>query len=275
MTGIIGAICGDIIGSTYERLNFKKDKKVEKIPYDFNIITKGMRPTDDSVCTLAVADWLMHTNRTNDELIDKLHYWCTKYYFGFAGMFRKWIDNKSREPYNSYGNGSAMRVSPVGWYAKTEDECLMLAKQSAEVTHNHPYGISGAQCVALAIFYVRQGMSKDEILKKLIEKFPEFDFTKSYDEIYPDYKFECINQVSIPACIACWYESTSYEDCVRKAIALTGDTDTEACIAGAICNANPETQITADWMVPVFDHVEHLTFEMLAIINEFHKKYEV
>ena len=269
MVGIIGAICGDIIGSTYE---FGRPKG-SKIPYNFELISDKMRPTDDSVCTLAVADWLMHTSRTKDELIDKLHYWCNKYHYGFAGMFEKWVDTKSREPYNSYGNGSAMRVSPVGWVANSEEECLELAKLSAEVTHSHPFGISGAQCIALAIFYNRQGLSKDEIIQKLDRRFG-FILTNKYKEYKAIHKFNCINQVSVPACISCWYESDSYEDCIRKAISLSGDTDTEACIAGSICNANPSTQIQDELLIDILNNVTFLTDEMIDVINEFHKKYE-
>lgn len=269
MIGIIGAIIGDIVGSSYEFGATKGDK----ISYDFEIITKNMRPTDDSVCTIAVADWLMHTNRSKDELIDKLHYWCNKYNYGFAGMFRKWVETKSREPYNSFGNGSAMRVSPVAWVAKTEEECLELAKISAEVTHNHMFGISGAQCIALAIFYNRQGLTKDEIIQRLNRRFG-FILTHTYDEYYKIHKFNCINQVSVPACIATWYASNSYEDCVRKAVALSGDTDTEACIAGSICNANPDTQIKDNFLMNILEHTNFLSDEMIDIINEFHEKYE-
>lgn len=271
MLGIIGAVCGDIIGSTYE---FVRPTDGSKIPYDFDMITDKIRPTDDSVCTFAVADWLLHTDRSNDSLIDKFHYWCNKYNFGFASMFKKWIETKSREPYNSFGNGSAMRVSPIGWVATTKEECLDLAKRSAEVTHNHPFGISGAQCVALAIFYNRQGLSKDEIISKLDKRFG-FILTHTYEEYYPIHKFNCINQVSVPACIATWYASTSYEDCVRKAVALSGDTDTEACIAGSICNANPETQISEELLNSILENVNYFTNEMVDIINEFHEKYEV
>lgn len=270
MIGIIGAICGDIIGSPFE---FRPNRDI-KIKYDFNMADDRMRPTDDSVCTLAVADWLLHTDRTHDALIDKLHYWCNKYDFGFAQLFRQWVRNKNRLPYNSYGNGSAMRVSPVAWVAQSEEECLELAKISAEVTHNHQFGILGAQCIALAIYYNRIGLPKDEIIAKLDKRFG-FILTHTYDEYKAVHEFNCINQVSVPACIACWYESDSYEDCVRKAIALSGDTDTEACIAGSICNANPDTQITDETLSLIWEHCSFLTDEMVDLINEFHEKYEV
>ena len=140
MIGIIGAIVGDLIGQAYE---FHSTKY-----YDFKLLNDKSHVTDDSTCTIAVADWLMHTNRTKEELVDKLKYWCRKYNYGFAPMFDSWINSDNNQPYGSFGNGSAMRVSPCAWAATSLEECVQLAKISAEVTHNHPEGIKGAITIA-------------------------------------------------------------------------------------------------------------------------------
>ena len=162
MIGIIGAIVGDLIGQSYE-FHSTKD-------YYFELLTDKSHVTDDSTCTIAVADWLLHTNRTHDELIDKFKYWCNKYNYGFAPGFKNWVDSDNREPYNSFGNGSAMRVSPVAWVANSLEECVQLAKVSAEVTHNHPEGIKGAITIAVAIYLNRQGRSKDDIINYILNE---------------------------------------------------------------------------------------------------------
>ncbi len=263
MIGIIGAIIGDLIGQSYE---FNKTKD-----YNFKLLTEKSHVTDDSTCTIAVADWLMHTNRTHDELIDKLKYWCKKYNYGFGPMFRRWVNSDIREPYNSFGNGSAMRVSPVAWVANSIEECLELAKISAEVTHNHPEGIKGAQAIAVAIYLNRTGETKDNIIDYIIGNFGYV--LQSYNSLYQTHKFDCICQCSVPACLTCWYESVSYEDCIRKAIALGGDADTEACIAGSICNAKEDTMIDDELLIKLCEN-DYIPNEFIDIINEFHDKYE-
>ena len=264
MIGIIGAIIGDVIGCPYE---FHTTKN-----YDFKLLTPDSHVTDDSTCTIAVADWLMHTDRSHDALVDKLKYWCNKYNYGFAARFKHWVNSDDREPYYSFGNGSAMRVSPVGWVATSLEECIQLAKISAEVTHNHPEGVKGAITIAVAIYLYRNGKTKDEIIDYITN---ETDYKlQSYDDLKKTHKFDCVCQCSVPASLTCWYESTSYEDCVRKAVSLGGDADTEACIAGSICNANPETavddelakQLCLDGVIPN---------EFIDIINEFHNTYEI
>ena len=263
MIGIVGAIVGDLIGQSYE-FHSTKD-------YNFELLTKDSHVTDDSTCTIAVADWLMHTNRTHEELVDKLKYWGRKYNYGFAPRFNDWINSENREPYNSFGNGSAMRVSPVSWVANSLEECIQLAKTSAEVTHNHPEGIKGAITIAIAIFLNRQGKSKDEIIKYILS---ETDYKlKSYDELKETHKFDCVCQCSVPACLTCWYESNSYEDCIRKAISLGGDADTEGCIAGSICNANKDTCINDELLIHICEN-GYIPNEFIDIINEFHDKYE-
>jgi len=269
MKGIIGAIIGDVIGSAYERkLTRTKD-------YNFDLLsnnpTNKSHTTDDSTCTIAVADWLMHTNRTKEELVDKFKYWCNKYNYGFAPRFSHWINSDKREPYNSFGNGSAMRVSPVAWVANSLKECIELAKTSAEVTHNHPEGVKGAITIAIAIYLYRNGKSKDEIINYILN---ETDYKlQSYEQLHKTHKFDCTCQVSVPACLTVFYESENYEDCIRKAVSLGGDADTEACIAGSILNAREETSVDYEWVCQLCED-GYISDEFIDIINEFHEKYE-
>ena len=264
MIGIIGAIVGDLIGQSYE-FNSTKD-------YNFKLLTQDSHVTDDSTCTIAVADWLMNTDRTADDLIDKFKYWCRKYNYGFAPRFNHWINSDNREPYYSFGNGSAMRVSPCAWVANSLEECIDLAKRSAEVTHNHPEGIKGAITIAVAIYLNRIGKNKDEIIDFITQ---ETDYKlQSYKDLYRKHIFNCICQCSVPACLTCWYESDSYEDCIRKAISLGGDADTEGCIAGSICNANPNTQISDELVIKLCES-GYIPNDFINIINQFHNTYEI
>ena len=267
MKGIIGAIAGNSIGRQY----------VPKTTTDYNFKMNydKTNPGDDSIAIVATADWLMNTKHTKDEYIDKLHYWCDKYNYGMwhfdiSTKFKEWVKNKNREPYNSYGNGSAMRVIPVGWYTDDFDECMDLAKISAEVTHNHPEGIKGAQATAAIIWAIRHGHNKNKI-KKWIETEFEYDLSKTYNQLKKNHKYESICQVTVPAAFICWYEGKSYEDIVRKAVSLGGDADTEAAIAGAFATADPNTQINDDL---VFDLTRFFPMDFMSIVNEFHNKFE-
>ena len=267
MKGIIGAIVGNSVGRNYA-VKPTKD-------YNFKMNYDKTNPGDDSIAIIATADWLMNTNHTKDEYIDKLHYWCDKYNYGLwhyeiSTKFKEWVKNKDREPYNSYGNGSAMRVIPCGWYSDNLDECIGLARMTAEVTHNHPEGIKGACAVASIIWAIRQGHNKKEI-KKWIEKEFGYNLSKSYSALKSNHKYESICQVSVPAAFICWYESTSYEDAIRKAVSLGGDADTEAAIAGAFAAANTNTEVSDDL---VFDLTRFFPMDFMNIFNEFHEKYE-
>ncbi len=267
MIGIIGAVCGDIIGSTYEF------RPVKNIPYDFDLITPNIQPTDDTTCTMAVADWLLNTDRSHELLVEKLYKWCNKYPMGFGPMFLEWLRRGDNKPYGSFGNGSAMRVSPVGWAAQSLEECLELAKVSAEVTHNHPHGIMGAQVTAAAIFLNRTGHTKEFIKNYIESNFQEYIIT-DYEYIKSIHKFNCTCPYSVIASLSAWYHSDSYEDCIRKAICMNGDTDTEACIAGSICNANKNTQIYDELLIDVMNNVSVMGNDMIDLINEFHDTYE-
>lgn len=224
-TLLLGAIAGDVIGSVYEANPTKE--------LDFKLFRSHSIFTDDTVLTLAVADWLL----SKGELTDTLQRYGQKYaYAGYGGSFRKWMMSPHPQPYNSWGNGSAMRVSPVGWFFETLQETLAAAKKSAEVTHNHPEGIKGAQAVAACIYLARTGTSKQEIKEYIMETFG-YDLNRTYDEIHPAYRFDVSCQGSVPEAIIAFLDSTDFESTIRMAVALGGDSDTQACIAGSIAEA--------------------------------------
>lgn len=237
--GILGAIAGDIIGSSYE---FHPVKQM-----DFPLFLPQTTFTDDTVMTLATARWLTKDNQHRHEtLVSEMHNFGDWYpQRGYGGRFHQWLRNHWTEPYNSFGNGSAMRVSPVGFYAKTLEEALDLAKISAEVTHNHPEGIKGAQATAAAIFMARQGATKTEI-RDYIEQNFAYDLHRKTDDIRPSYRFSEICQTSVPEAILCYLESNTYEETIRRAISLGGDADTMACIAGGIAAATPGMEMPSD-----------------------------
>ena len=224
---LMGAICGDIIGSSYEYWRARTKK------YDFNPFPPRARFTDDTVMSIAVADWIM----SGGDLSKVMQKWGRKYpNAGFGGMFSQWLEEDNPQPYNSFGNGSAMRVSPVGCAFDTLDETLQKAKESAEVTHNHSEGVKGAQATAAAIFLARTGRSKEEI-KDYVSKNFGYDLNRTCDEIRPTYKFDVTCQGSVPESIICFLESKDYEDCVRLAVSMGGDADTMGAIAGSIAAA--------------------------------------
>ena len=229
---MIGAILGDIVGSVYEFDNIKTK--------DFELFKKECGFTDDTVMTIAVARALMRFECINEEnlsefkesLITTMHEIGCKYPdAGYGGRFLVWLLKNKREPYNSFGNGSAMRVSSVGWYAKTLEEAELIAKATAEVTHNHPEGIKGAVATAGAVFLGRKGASMDEI-KAYVENFYTLDFT--LDEIRPTYEFDVTCQGTVPQAMQAFFESESFEDAIRNAISIGGDSDTLAAITGAV-----------------------------------------
>lgn len=222
---MLGAMIGDIVGSVYEWHNIKTT--------DFPLFSKRCFFTDDTVLTAATAH----------ALIKKLDYVVVYQDFarrypgrGYGGNFSKWIWAENPQPYNSWGNGSAMRVSPVGFAFDRVEDVLAEAKRSAEVTHSHPEGIKGAQSTALAIIMGRQGASKVEIREEISERF-NYNLDRSLDDIRPGYTFDVSCQGSVPEAIIAFLESSDYEDAVRKAISLGGDSDTIACIAGGIAEA--------------------------------------
>lgn len=230
MKGIIGAIAGDVIGSAYE---FNPTRE-----YGFELFTPKSTFTDDTVLTMANALWLLEDEQhTHESLVAIMLDMCRKYPGrGYGGRFANWINDSDPQPYGSFGNGSAMRVSPVGYYAQTLDETLELAKISAEVTHNHPEGIKGAQATAAAIFLARQGKTKSEISQYVAETF-NYDLSRTLEEIRPNYTFDETCQRTVPEAFTCYLEGRDYEDVVRLAVSLAADADTLAAIAGSIASA--------------------------------------
>ena len=229
---MIGAIIGDILGSTYEVHNIKSK--------EFEIFTEDDRYTDDSVLTCAVANaCVMYQKDRNlykfkrNLIIQMQRLGLTHPYAGYGGMFVKWL--LEPVPYNSFGNGSAMRVSPIAWISETLEDTLYLAKISAEVSHNHEEGIKGAQAVAATIFLLRSGMDKVAVKKYINDNFYRLDFT--LDEIRDTYKFDVTCQGSVPQALQAFFEANSFEDTIRNAISIGGDSDTIAAIAGSVAEA--------------------------------------
>lgn len=222
---MLGAIAGDVIGSIHEGARTKTK--------EFPLLTPQSRFTDDTVLTVAVADCLLHGRDYVDTLHDYFHAYPNA---GYGSTFWLWANSRRREPYNSWGNGSAMRVSPVAYVRTTLDGVLAEAKRSAEVTHDHKEGIRGAQAVAAAIFLARTGGTKEQIRQYIEAQFDYF-LDETLNDLRPTYQFDASCQWSIPQSIIAFLESTGYEDAVRNAISLGGDADTMACIAGAIAEA--------------------------------------
>jgi ADP-ribosylglycohydrolase len=225
---MLGAIAGDVIGSVYEGDNVKTP--------DFGpLFARFSRPTDDTVLTCAVAEWILRGS--GDDLVDRLKRWFRLFpYAGYGGTFIKWASATTRSPYGSWGNGSAMRVSPVGFAFDTLEETLDQARRSAEVTHNHPEGVRGAEAVAACVFLARTGRPKADA-REFVARRSGYDLSRSLDEIRPAYHFDVSCQGSVPQAITAYLESSDWEDAVRKAISLGGDSDTIAAITGGIAAA--------------------------------------
>lgn len=231
---MLGAITGDIIGSVYEFRNTHD--------YDFRLYSDASEPTDDSYMTLACAKALMDTMGKDDDAImaaitHNMQVIGRMYpHAGYGGRFIHWLYNENPQPYNSCGNGSGMRVSSAGWLYDTLEETLHAAMLTAEVTHNHPEGIKGAKAIAACIFMARNGSTKQQIKDYVTGEFG-YDLDRTLDEIRPFYGFYEICQKSVPEAIIAFMEGNDYEDVIRKAITLGGDSDTIACMAGGIAEA--------------------------------------
>ena len=254
---MLGAITGDIIGSIYEFLPIKTTQ--------FPLFSPRCIYTDDTVLTVALADAILH---------DKDYATLMKeYYFlypraGYGSAFHKWARSPVNKPYGSFGNGAAMRISPVGWAYNTLDEVLLRAREYTGVTHNHPEGIKGGQATAAAIFLARSGTPKSEIKKYIVKEF-EYDLSKTLDEIGPTYRFDETCQGTVPQAISAFMESEDFEDAIRKAISLGGDSDTLACITGGIAEAYyggvPDYIVTKVY--------EMLDKKLLKVTTEFQKTF--
>ena len=254
---LIGAIAGDIIGSVYE---FNPIKSI-----DFPLFKQYSRFTDDTVMTVANADWLL----TNESLLGIMQEYGNNYKAaGYGGMFRGWLMSANPQPYNSFGNGSAMRVSPVGWAFDTLEETLEKAKESAEITHNHPEGIKGAQSVAACIYLARTGKSKQEI-KEYIETTFGYDLSKTCEEIRPIYSFSGSCQGTVPASIIAFLDSTSFEHAIRLSISLGGDADTMGAITGSIAEAYYQ-EVPEGIRKEV---IKRLPEEFINVMESFYEKF--
>lgn len=254
---MLGAIAGDIIGSIYEKNPVKTR--------DFNLFSSDSIFTDDTVLSVAVAKVLL-SDADYISTFREFHRLYPNQGYGYG--FTCWIQSESSQPYNSYGNGSAMRVNPVGWAFDSLPEVLYEAEKSAIVTHNHIEGIKGAQAVAAAIFLARTGHSKSAI-RDYISKTFQYDLDRALDDIRPDYTFNVSCQGSVPESIIAFLESNDYEGAVRNAISLGGDSDTMACIAGAIAEAFYK-HISPGIIKAVF---EQLPSDLAIITRQFTGKY--
>jgi len=252
---MLGAIAGDTIGSPFE---FAPKKNV-----DFPLFCTHSTFTDDTVLTIAIADILLH----DLDIIDTLKEYSRKYPdAGYGGSYQRWIFSDSREPYNSWGNGSAMRTSPIGFFYNKVSDVLKAARMCAQVTHNHPEGVRGAQATSLCIFLARHGVTKNNIRKE-ISKWFSYDLSKTIKEIRPKYIFDVSCQGSVPQSIIAFLESDDYEDAVRKVVSLGGDADTMACITGGIAEA---------FYGPIPENIaletrKRLPDDFLKIIDEFYE----
>ncbi len=239
---MIGAIVGDIVGSRFEWHNrkskdftFLKSADETRHPCQF---------TDDTVMTVAVADAILKWKQSGGgsyealsaETVRSLQAFGRHFpHAGYGGSFRRWLRDANPRPYNSWGNGSAMRVSPCGWAGRTLDEVKAMSRAVTEVTHNHPEGIKGAEATAVATFLARTGKSMEEIKSVIVRDYYPLDFT--LDEIRPVYKFDVSCQGSVPQALEAFFESTSFEDAIRNAISIGGDSDTIGAICGAVAGA--------------------------------------
>ncbi|MGZ2371748.1 ADP-ribosylglycohydrolase family protein [Ancylomarina sp. YFZ004] len=256
---MFGAIAGDVIGSVFEWNNYKGT--------DFDLFHPTTDFTDDTVLSIATAEVLLDQADYTDAYQNYGQNYPGR---GYGGNFAQWIHSEDAQPYNSWGNGSAMRVSPVGFMCDSTEEVLKEAEKSARVTHSHPEGIKGAQATALSIFLARTGNSK-ETIRETISNLFDYDLSRTVDGIRPNYEFNESCQETVPEAIIAFLESTDFEDAIRLAISLGGDSDTLACITGGIAQAYYKE-------IPkhIVDGVNALLpIEFKAIIEEFNRKCKI
>ena len=262
-----GAILGDIIGSPFE---FDRGDKTK----EFDLFTKGCDFTDDSVMTIAVGEALLAVGteatvkEIEEALVTNMQDWGKRYpYAGYGGRFRYWLRERNPKPYGSYGNGSAMRVSAAGWLYDSLERTREVARATANVTHNHPEGIKGAEATASAIYMARNESSKEEI-KEYIEREFHYNLDRTLDEIRPGYHMDETCQRTVPEAIIAFLESKDFEDAIRNAVSLGGDTDTLGAITGSIAEAfygisdvliaECRSRIDEGLMTDILDEFDHI-----------------
>lgn len=253
---LLGALAGDIIGCPYEHAAYKST--------DFELFGARSHFTDDSVLTIAVAEAILRGRSFQEAILD----WARRYpHSGYGGYFRSWMRATDPQPYNSFGNGSAMRASAVGWAFATADEVLQAAEASAASTHNHPEGIKGAQATALAVFLARQGWTK-EAMRAEIERRFDYDLGRTIEEIRPGYVYNETCQRTVPEALIAFFDGRDFEETIRLAVSLGGDADTLAAISGAVAEAFfgvPE------WMAG--EVKARLPGEMWQVVEAFSERY--
>ncbi len=256
---MIGAIAGDIIGSVYE------DRRKRIRSKEFPLFQQACHFTDDSVLTVAVARAILTDGDYRKSVLELSRRYSD---LGYGKEFARWFRSPDPKPYRSYGNGSAMRVSPIGFAFDTIDDVLREAARSAEFTHNHPEGIKGAQATALAVFLARSKRGKDLVRAEITGRF-KYDLDRTMDEIREDCGLSETCQATVPGAIVAFLNSASYEDAVRNAVSLGGDSDTLACITGGIAEAfyGPVSPLIRD------EVRKKLPLELWEIIEEFCSKY--
>ena len=255
---MLGAIIGDIVGSRFEHDNHK-DKS-------FDLFADGCRPTDDSTMTLAIAQGILKCGNNWSQLpanaVISMRDLGRRYPYGYGGRFLAWIHSSDPHPYNSWGNGAGMRVSPCGWAGVSLENALRLSDKVTAVTHNHPEGMKGARAITAAVYLARNGAKKEEIKKHIEENYYPLNFT--IHSIRPKYGFDVSCQGSVPQAIQAFLESDSFEDAIRNAISIGGDSDTIAAMAGSIAEAfygiPPEIREAA---------LQYLDEDQLQIVKDF------
>ena len=255
---MLGAIIGDIAGSKYEFNNYRNE--------DVELLTKGCFFTDDTVCTIANMDWLLHAKKKNDQTATEfLRKWTRKYpHAGYGGRFFCWVHCLEPRPYGSYGNGSAMRISPIAIAAKDLNNLKKLSDTFTEITHNHPEGMKGALTIATCIYMALNHKDKKEIADYAVSQYPEIKNLR-FKELKETYRFNETCQGSVPQAIYCFLISMNFEDCIKKTIAIGGDCDTTSAMSGAIAEAFygiPEELTTRA--------LKFLDPEMVQIVKEFY-----
>lgn len=258
---ILGAIIGDMAGSTREWHNIKSE--------DFELLPQGSSFTDDTVMTLAVAEWLMKDpSHSEHSLIECMQRLGRKYpYAGYGGSFRQWLRSENPQPYNSFGNGSAMRVSPVGLYANSLEEALELARISASVSHNHPEGIKGAQAIAACVFLHKTRKDRYEI-KDYIQQNFGYDLESDLKDLREGYSFDVTCQGSVPIAIMAYLQRSNAEKQLRLAISMGGDSDTIGAMTASIASAQPFYIWGGGFVRTIEDNCRSLLPQDLLDIND-------